>query len=61
MTVINLDAAERRLRKQFQALSNPPDFAQMLMDAKERLQRADRERLLLNGYAKRHPNPEDAA
>ena len=61
MTVINLDS-ERRLRKQFQSLSSPQDFVQMIQDAKAKLERADRERLLLNGYARRHPNTDgDAA
>ena len=56
--VVVLDA-ERRLRHQFKALSgSPQDFYAMLLDAKEKLERADGERLLMSGYAKRHPTNE---
>ena len=60
--VVVLDA-ERRLRHQFKALSgSPQDFYAMLLDAKEKLERADRERLLMNSFSRNHPNkPQDAA
>ena len=59
--VFSLDAvrndSERRLRKQFLELASPQGF----LEAQRRLERDDRERLLMSGYAKRRPEKPDAA
>lgn len=51
--------AEARLKKQFQAISGQ-DFVKLMLDAKERLERTERERLQINAYGRNHDKPDAA-